>query len=74
MKLGMAVRPGKMTIKRAFLSIVVPVGIALLFLGVLAGCGVGSKSGTPQSSAPADKQTAPGGTARPQLLLFTSPG
>jgi len=67
-------RLDKMTIKRAFLSTIVLVGIPLLFLGALAGCGGGSKSGTGQGSAPADTQTAPGGAARPQLLLFTSPG
>ncbi len=74
MKHGKAGRPGKLTMKRAFLSTVVLVGIPLLFLGALAGCGGGSKNGTGQGSAPAGKQTVPGGAARPQLLLFTSPG
>jgi hypothetical protein len=74
MKRGKAGRRRKMTMRRAFLGTVVMVGVPLLFVGALAGCGGGSKGGTGKESTPAGGQTAPGGTARPQLLLFTAPG
>jgi hypothetical protein len=74
MKRGKAGRRRKMTTRRVFLGTVVMVGVSLLFVGALAGCGGGSKGGTGNDSAPAGGQTAPGGTAKPQLLLFTAPG
>ncbi len=63
-----------MTIKRAFIITAVLVGIPLLLLVVLLGCGSGSKDGPGRGTTPAGARTAPGVAVGPQLLLFTSPG